>query len=87
MSIVGSSRVYSSSVTAVWLRFRCNKHNVYKTICENTWFERHKISMEDVILLTYSFVTKSSYKDARRELRGDDQPMVSDETIADIYSF
>lgn len=87
MSIVGSSRAHSDSVTAIGLRFRCKKYNVSKTICENTWFERHKILMEDVILLTYFFATKRSFEDARKELQSFDEQIVSDETIVDVYSY
>ncbi|RLU22757.1 hypothetical protein DMN91_005035 [Ooceraea biroi] len=54
---------------------------------ENTWFEHHNIVMEDTILLTYYFATKSSYENVRREVRRDDQPSISDETIADMYTF
>lgn len=84
MSIVRSSRDYSDASVCVGWRFRCKKHNVYRTMSENTWFENHIIPVEDVILLTYCFATKGSYEDARRELRESDKPSVSDETIADI---
>lgn len=87
MKLEKSSRNYKNSSTAVGLRFMCRKHNKERTICENTWFEHHIIHMEDVLLVTYMLAAKASYKEVQNELRLLDKPVISNETISDIFSF
>ena len=84
-------KVNSSDVgTCVNREFRCRRKcgERRQTVAENTWFENHKISMEDVLFLTYCFVHNLSYSNVKHEIRSENRVGdISDETISDLFSF
>lgn len=70
--------------------YRCQKktHAPFKkTALSNTWFERHKIPMNEVMFITYFFCERMTYDRIRYHLTRDDNSTVSNETISDIFSY
>lgn len=82
--------------------FRCRKHSKSNlsnvSAANNTFFERHHISMEDVLRIVYYFSRDYQYKDVEHEIkRGivnlsdfnveEERGGISSETIADMYSY
>lgn len=81
------SKVKSSDDdTRVNREFRCRKKFGEKriSVCNDTWFEKHKISMEDVLFIIYCFVHNLYYASVNHDNRRNN---LLDETISDIFSF
>lgn len=66
--------------------FRC-KHGARRSAANDTWFERHKIGMDDLLLITYAFSQKWSYSQVIHEIDEEGRKGLSSETIADVYMF
>lgn len=64
------------SGTAVNRIFKCAKHqntNLKGILAaNNTWSERHKIAMEDVLMITYFFSRNLSYEDVKHAILQED---------------
>ena len=71
--------------------FRCSKRSCLKRVylTQNTWFQGRKISLEKVLVLTYCFVTKTSYAQAIHETSGPnyDGVTTSSETVSDTFAY
>ena len=73
------------SSTCLNRHFRC-KHSK-QTAAKNTWFERHHIPMEDVLLIAYAFTRKWKYDDVIHEISEHGRATLSRETVADLFHF
>lgn len=84
-----TKKVSSDELTALNRIFKCNKKcgSGSKTAAEHTWFEFHRIPIEDVLLITYGFVYQWSYDKVQHEIAKPGRPALSTETIADIFIF
>lgn len=70
--------------------FICRRkgHAVFKkSALSNTWFERHKLPMNEVMFITYFYCFRFTYENISYHMSRKDGTTVSTETISDIFSF
>lgn len=73
-------------------RVRCRKkHPKNKTfsssLLTNNWFERHKISIQEILFLTYFFTQRLTYEQVQKEMIRVNNTTVSRETICDLFFY
>ncbi len=87
MRIEASSSANAGVDTCIGLNFRCRKgkHDIKRTLAENTWFERRHITIENLLIATYVFSWGGKYTDVIRETSMDDN-QTSCETVAKTFS-
>ena len=96
MLLCDTSRKTEGRNVCVGLQFRCRKpryvgrirpHDVTHTISDGTWFARSNLPMEFILQLTYCMAHQMSYAEIRREVHSNNAQLLSDETLADWYSY
>jgi hypothetical protein len=73
-------------------RVRCRKSHPRKKVFQacyltKTWFERHKLPIKEILLLTYFFTQRLTYEQVMKEMERANLTTVSDETICDLFSY
>lgn len=81
------SIIHGNYCTRVKKHKSTKKGEFSKTAIENTWFERHKLGFNEVLLITYFFSQQTPYKQVQKEIKFLTKSTVSSETIADIYFY